>query len=203
MAQEQEMPLDRLWSEYSLVFKDFDDLSLARWMAQTLGQLQGRAWRLSHPLIGAYRLATHIANDRQIWLKRLATVPAAYAESPCCRAPLLPLLTRDLLESGLICQHCSDTAVALDSLGDELQADLKEWAQEYSVIHAVAHQEKERYSNEAESERAFEEAARQAEQKLVDLGRRLAPKLLDLYPAVIWEDQDECLEVRPEDVSLS
>jgi hypothetical protein len=26
------------------------------------------------------------------------------------------------------------------------------------------------------------------------------PKLLDFYPAVIWEDQDECLEVRPEDI---
>ena len=25
------------------------------WMAQTLGQLQGKAWRLSHPLLGAYR----------------------------------------------------------------------------------------------------------------------------------------------------
>jgi hypothetical protein len=28
------------------------------------------------------------------------------------------------------------------------------------------------------------------------------PPLLEFYPAVIWEDQDECLEVRPEDVVL-
>jgi hypothetical protein len=28
------------------------------------------------------------------------------------------------------------------------------------------------------------------------------PPLLETYPAVIWEDQDECLEVRPEDVVL-
>ena len=28
------------------------------------------------------------------------------------------------------------------------------------------------------------------------------PPLLEVYPAVIWEDQDECLEVRPEDVVL-
>jgi len=26
--------------------------------------------------------------------------------------------------------------------------------------------------------------------------------LLNHYPAAIWEDQDECLEVRPEDVTL-
>src|SRR5215469_8659012 len=50
-------PLDALWKEYSLGFRDFDDLSLARWMAQTLGQFEGKAWRLSHPLLGAYRLA--------------------------------------------------------------------------------------------------------------------------------------------------
>jgi hypothetical protein len=30
----------------------------------------------------------------------------------------------------------------------------------------------------------------------------LAPALLEFYPAVVWEDQDECLEVRPEDVQL-
>ena len=58
-------------------------------------------WRLSHPLVGAYRLAAKIAHDRQIWFKRLATPPAAYAESPCCRAPLLPLLTRDVCAEGL------------------------------------------------------------------------------------------------------
>jgi len=30
----------------------------------------------------------------------------------------------------------------------------------------------------------------------------LAPKLLNHFPAIIWEDQDECLEVRPEDVAI-
>jgi len=202
MAHEQESPLDRLWTEYSLVFKEFDDLTLARWMAQTLGQLQGKAWRLSHPLVGAYRLATHIANERQIWLKRLATTPPAYPESGCCRAPLLPLLTRDLLESGLICQHCSDTVFPLDELPVEVQADLRGWAQEYGGIHAVAHEDKDRYHSQTESDQAFEQAARQAESKLAELGQRLAPRLLDTFPAVIWEDQDECLEVRPEDITF-
>src|SRR5205807_372527 len=104
MAFNPESRLDQLWKEYSLVFHDFDDLTLARWLAQTLGQLEGRVWRLSHPLMGAYRLAAQLAHDRQIWLKRLATAPGAYQESPCCRAPLMPLLTRDVLDSGLICQ---------------------------------------------------------------------------------------------------
>src|ERR1041385_8195194 len=108
---ESSSPLDSLWQEYARVFRDFDDLTLARWLAQTLGQLEGRAWRLSHPLVGAYRLAAQIAHDRQIWLKRLATIPAAYTESPCCRAPLLPLLTRDVKDAGLACQHCGSTAV--------------------------------------------------------------------------------------------
>ena len=31
---------------------------------------------------------------------------------------------------------------------------------------------------------------------------KLAIQLLEFYPAVVWEDQDECLEVRPEDVKL-
>ena len=65
MATEPESPLDKLWKEYGRVFHDFDDLTLARWLAQTLGQLEGRAWRLSHPLLGAYRLAAQIAHDRQ------------------------------------------------------------------------------------------------------------------------------------------
>ena len=49
---------------------------------------------------------------------------------------------------------------------------------------------------------AFEQAAKQAEQLLALAGRELAPQLLDAYAAVVWEDQDECLEVRPEDVAL-
>src|SRR5215813_3982802 len=108
MASESESAFDRLWREYSLVFRDFDDLTLGRWLSQTLGQLEGKSWRLSHPLLGAYRLAAQLAHERQIWLKRLATPPAAYLESPCCRAPTLPLLTRDVCDAGLMCQHCNE-----------------------------------------------------------------------------------------------
>src|ERR1043166_94577 len=125
MSIDPESPLDKLWREYSRVFHDFDDLTLARWLAQTLGQLEGRAWRLPPPLLGASRRAAQVAHDRQVWLKRLTTPPAAYLEAPCCRAPLLPLLTRDVIESGLVCQHCSGTAVPFDEIPADIQSAVK------------------------------------------------------------------------------
>jgi len=200
MATDADAPLDLLWKEYSLAFRDFDDLTLARWLAQTLGQLGGKAWRLSHPLLGAYRLAAQLAHERQIWLKRLATPPAAYATSPCCRAPVLPLLTRDVREAGLICQHCSETLVAFDELSASLQPELEGWAARYSPVHAVAHWDDRQRKRAGDYDHAYENAAKEAEQLLASAGRTLAPKLLEFYAAVVWEDQDECLEVRPEDV---
>ncbi|MGO8765604.1 MAG: hypothetical protein ACLQSR_10800 [Limisphaerales bacterium] len=202
MAFESESPLDTLWKEYGLVFADFDELTLARWLAQTLGQLEGKSWRLSHPLVGAYRLAAQLGHDRQIWQKRLATPPAAYAESPCCRAPLLPLLTRDVRESGLICQHCNETLVPFDEIPSELRDEIGTWAQQYEPVHSVAHWDDRQRRRAGNFEAAYENAAQEAEKLLVHSGKILAPKLLNFYAAAIWEDQDECLEVRPEDVTL-
>lgn len=202
MAFASDEPLDLLWSEYEQAFRDFDDLSLARWLAQTLGQLQGKVWRLSHPLVGAYRLAARVGHDRQIWFKRLATPPAAYPESPCCRAPFLPLLTRDVRDAGLICQHCGETLVPFPEIPAEVRADLEIWAAQYEPIHAVAHWDERQRKSSGDYDRAFENAAQEAERLLIRAGRELAPKLLDHYPAVIWEDHDECLEVRPEDLAL-
>jgi hypothetical protein len=204
MGHDPESPLDLLWKEYSLVFKQFDDLTLARWLAQTLGQLEGRVWRLSHPLLGAYRLGAQVGHERQTWFKRLATPPAAYPESSCCRAPLLPLLTRDVVQSGLICQHCNETLVPFDDLPSQVQQAVADWGHEYEPIHAVAHQEDSgrHGSSGAGYDRAFEKAAQQAEALLGFAGKTLAPRLLEFYPAVVWEDQDECLEVRPEDIPV-
>ena len=199
---ESSSPLDSLWQEYSGVFRDWDDLTLARWMAQTLGQLEGRAWRLSHPLVGAYRLAAKIAHDRQVWFKRLATPPAAYGESPCCRAALLPLLTRDVRAEGLVCEHCNEVLVPFEDIPAELRELLAAWALQYEPVHAVAHWDDRQRRRAGNYDEAFENAAKQAEQLLSYAGRELAPKLLESYPAVIWEDQDECLEVRNEDVTL-
>lgn len=200
MAGSSESPIDRLWREYAEAFRDYDDLRLARWLAQTLGQLEGRAWRMSHPLLGAYRLAAQMAHDRQIWLKRLATVPHAFTEAECCRAPLLPMLTRDVLESGLLCQHCNGTAVEFDDIPEPLQARLKNWAESYAPVHAVAHWDDKERRGVSNYDQAYEDAALEAEKLLAIAGAELAPGLLEHYPAVVWEDQDECLEVRPEDV---
>lgn len=202
MADFSEAPLDNLWKEYGRVFRDFDDLSLARWLAQTLGQLEGRAWRMSHPLVGAYRLGAQVAHDRQIWHKRIATPPLAYRESGCCRAPILPLFTRDILDNGLSCVHCNDTTVPLDEIPAELQASIRQWAEDYSKVHAVAHWDDAQRKRCGDYDAKFEEAAKQAEQLLTKAGKQLAPKFLDHFPAIVWEDQDECLEIRPEDVGV-
>jgi hypothetical protein len=191
---------DKLWKEYIEVFEGFDDLTLARWVAQTLAQMQGRVWRYSHPLIGTYRLAAEAGHPRQIWLKRLATTPAGFAESPCCRAPTLPLFTRDVLSNGLICEHCSETLTPFEELPAELQSDVRQWAEEYAPVHAVAHWDDRQRRAAGDYDKSFEEAATQAERLLLYAGTKLAPRFLDHYPAIVWEDQDECLEVRPEDV---
>jgi hypothetical protein len=193
-------PLDSLWREYRDVFQAWDDLTLGRWLSQTLGQFEGRVWRMSHPLMGAYRLAAQLAHDRQIWFKRLAMPPIAYAEAPCCRAPMLPLLTRDVAETGLICPHCDESLVPPDDLPLESRQLILDWAGEYSPVHAVAHWDDHQRRSSGDYDRAFEEAAKAVELLLARAGSEVAPVLLDHYPAVVWEDQDECLEVRPEDV---
>jgi len=202
MASNPDSALDLLWKEYGGGFSDFDNLTLARWLAQTLGQLAGKVWRYSHPLVGAYRLGAQLAHERQIWLQRLVALPSNYSESACCRAPMLPLLTRDLREAGLICQHCSETLVPFDELPAALQGELGDWASQYARVHAVAHWDDRQRKTAGNYDRAYETAADEAERLLTHAGRELAPRLLEYYAAVIWEDQDECLEVRPEDIQL-
>jgi hypothetical protein len=202
MGLDADSRMDRLWKEYSQAFSGFDDLTLARWLAQTLGQLEGRVWRLSHPLLGAYRLAAQLGHRRQVWFKRLATPPVAYLEASCCRAPLLPLLTRDVRESGLICQHCAETAVPFDEIPSPLQAELEAWANRYAPVHAIAHWDDKQRMSVPNYESTYEKAAQDAERLLVIAGTKILPKLLDYYPAAVWEDSDECLSVQPEDLEL-
>ena len=198
----EDSPLDRLWKEYALSFREFDDLTLARWCAQTLGQLHGRVWRLSHPLVGAYRLAAQLAHDRQVWLKRLVNMPAGYLEAPCCRAPILPLFTRDIADNGLICQHCGESCQPFADMPPDLQNRFRLWAESYRPVHDVAHWDDKRRKKVRDYDAAFEDAAQQAEKLLADAAHDLVPALLEYHPAAVWEDQDECLEVRPEDISL-
>ncbi|HIL73534.1 MAG TPA: hypothetical protein EYG44_04825 [Verrucomicrobia bacterium] len=202
MARELTDNHDHLWKGYRQVFMEMDDLSLARWMAQTLGQFSGQAWRLSHPLMLAYELAAHAGHDRQIWLKGMAIIPADYIAAECCRAPLLPMLSRDVYDVGLICKHCGETCMKLDDLPDEIRQELDAWSTLYDKAHSIAHWEDDGKKLPPDYDTVFELAAQSAEKLLAQAGSQLAPALLDLYPAVAWEDQDECLEVRPEDVDI-
>ena len=113
---------------------------------------------------------------------------------------MLPLLTREVRESGLICQHCNETLVPFDEIPEANRIELDLWASAYEPIHAVAHWDDRQRRSVGNYDHAYEKAAKQAEEILFQSGKVLAPRLLDHYPAVIWEDQDECLEVRPEDV---
>ena len=50
-----------------------------------------------------------------------------------------PLITRDVRETGLICQHCSETLVPFEELPADVRAEVETWAQQYEPVHAVAH----------------------------------------------------------------
>jgi hypothetical protein len=93
--------------------------------------------------------------------------------------------------------------VAFEDLPEDLQPDLRAWSAEYEPVHAVAHWEDRQRRRVISYDQSLEEAAKGAERLLGQLGREIAPRLLDHYPVVLWEDQDECLEVRPEDIPLS
>jgi hypothetical protein len=111
-------------------------------------------------------------------------------------------LTRDVLETGLICQHCGEPCVLFEDTPAELQSQVRPWAEEYAIVHAVAHWDDAQRRRAGNYEGKVEDAADQAERLLVIAGSKLVPNLLEHYPAIVWEDQDECLEVRPEDVEL-
>lgn len=198
----EETPVDRLWKEYAQSFRAFDDLTLARWCAQTLGQLNGRVWRMSHPLVGAYRLAAQLANERELWGQRLVGIPTGYAAAECCGAPLLPLFTRDVVERGLLCVHCGESCVPFDRLTTAAAKAAAAWSRSYETVHDVAHWPEDKQRKTRDYDTAFESAAREAEGLLADAAQDILPLLAERFPAIVWEDQDECLEVRPEDVAL-
>jgi hypothetical protein len=197
-----ENEMDRLMQEYGRVFKTWDDTTLARWMAQTLSQFEGQVWRYSHPLMRSYQLAAAQGHERGTWLTRLAKAPAGYPESPCCRAPLLPLFTRDVKEAGLICVHCGGTAVPWEEIDSELRTRLEKWASEYEPVHHVAHWDEREQASVVDYDKAYEAAATQAEVLLAQAAVKILPAFLEDFPAIVWEDQDECLEVLPQDIEI-
>ena len=169
-------------------------------MVQSLGHLRGGIWRLSHPFIGGYRMAASVAGQRQIWLKRLVELPPDFETAECCRAPLLPLVSRDVCETGLMCLHCNETAVDPDGLPVASPAAWKKWADEYNEIHQVAHWDDRQRRAAGNYDQAIDDAAERAAKSLSVARAKLFPRLLDNYPVVVWEDHDECLGLRPEEV---
>ena len=182
-------------------FAEFDDLTSRAGWRKPWASCKARVWRAVAPVFG--RLPPSPRGWDTTARSGLQTVghpPAAYPESPCCRAPFLPLLTRDVRETGLICQHCDDTLVPFEEFPADLQTDLGKWAAQYADVHGVAHWDERQRRSCGDYDRAYDEAAKQAERLLGQMGALWAPRLLELYPAVVWEDHDECLDVRPEDV---
>ena len=122
-----------------------------------------------------------------------ATQSNAYSDT-------VPVFTRDVINSGLLCQHCGGTAVEFLDIPKVMRPALQNWADEYAGIHAVAHYDEAQMSTVGNYDEAFEKAASNAEHLLALLATRVLPGLLEYYPALIWEDQDECLEVEPKDI---
>lgn len=197
-----ENDVERLWEEYSKPLEEFDDLTLARWLCQLLSQVRGKSWRFSHPLVATARMVARIAHKRQIWLKRMAEPPAPYFVAECCRAPLVPLVTRDIRKTGLICLHCDDTAIPFEDMPSELRELIAPWGEEYEKIHQVAHYSQEEQDEMPDYEGAMDEAAEAAEDLMGLLALQILPAFAEHYGAVVFEDHDECLEVRPEDIDL-
>ena len=135
-------------------------------------------------------------------LKRLVSTPPGYLEATCCRAPLLPLFSRDVASSGLLCQHCGETCVPFEDIPEAIRKKIQAWADRYEPVHQVAHWDDRQRKKSKDYDAAYEDAAQDAERLLAEAATDLVPSLVDLYPALIWEDQDECLEVRPEDIVL-
>jgi hypothetical protein len=187
---------EHLWKEYSHPFCDMDDLTLGRWLSQTLSQFQDRTWRLSHPLVNSYRIAAKVAHDRQLWLKRLANFPPKLRTADCCRAAAVPVFTRDVAESGLICFHCQETLLPLEEL--TLEKEIRSWAERYQEAHSVAHrEEKEQGSNYSQE---FSTAKTTVQRLFREAQEKFFSSLQEDFSILVWEDQDECLQVMPEDI---
>ncbi|MGV3773034.1 MAG: hypothetical protein ACO1QB_09040 [Verrucomicrobiales bacterium] len=191
--------VEHLYADYAEPFASFDDVTLARWLSQTLSQLRGRYWRMSHPFIHSYRFAAKAGHERQIWLKRLANHPPEFPPAKCCRSPLFVILSRDLLKTGLICMHCEETAVDFDELPADVKTMLQPWMERYGSLHEVAHREDDE-QDAAVYDDELQKAKEIAQAMLSSLEKAILPNLLEFVPAIAWEDQDECLDIAPEEI---
>ena len=90
--------------------------------------------------------------------------------------------------------HCGQQMVALDKIkNQQLVEKLSQGAESSAPIHAVAYWGEWRRKSQDQYEHVFDEATQKSEAQL---------SYFDDFPLVIWDDQDECLQVRPEDIQL-
>jgi hypothetical protein len=130
------------------------------------------------------------------------SLPYDYHRASCCNAPFLPLVTRDIIEHGFLCEHCGGTGAELEDLPPRVARHLTQWAEQYSDLHEVAHWEEAHRLAIGNYEEVFEQTAMQAEAMLEALPVAILPPLLDTFPALVWEDHDECLDIRPEELEI-
>ena len=116
MAFESDSPLDSLWKEYGRAFQDWDDLTLgAGWRKRSASSKAGRGGfrTRSSARTGSRRNSrTTGRSGSSGWPRRRRLMRNRRAAA----RPFLPLLTRDVRESGLICQHCNETLVPFDEI---------------------------------------------------------------------------------------
>ena len=92
--------------------------------------------------------------------------------------------------------------MSFEDLPAALVPEVTKWAEDYAPVHAVAHWDQDQQGKAKDYDKAYDTAADAAEKLLAFAGNKLAPRFLEHFPVVIWEDQDECLDVRPEDITL-
>ncbi len=190
-----------LWQEHMRALKSWDDLSLARWLSQTLGQLHERCWRASHPLVVAYRLGATVAQQRDLWNRRTFSFNNHYQSTSCCGAPTIPFISFEVCTHGIYCSCCGEVLSTLEDMTEDIAPALRQWGKDYDAIHQVAHWNDNERKQCGDYDRALDKACERAIPMLSRLGYEIAPKVLRIFPAVFWEDADNCLDVIPEDIS--
>ncbi len=189
-----------LWQEHARALRSWDDLSLVRWLNQTLGQLHERCWRASHPLVVAYRLGATVAHQRDLWNRRTFSINHSYQHAACCGAPTIPFVSFEVCTHGIYCSCCGDVLSTLDDMPFPWTAAIRQWGKTYEEIHHVAHWTDAERKKCGDYDKALDQACEKAIPLLAFLGYQLAPQLLSAFPAVFWEDADDCLDVIPEDI---
>ena len=189
-----------LWHEHMRALKSWDDLSLARWLNQTLGQLFERSWRASHPLVLAYRLGAAVAHQRDLWNRRILSIDAHYQPTDCCRAPSIPFVTFEACTHGIYCSCCGEVLLMIEELEASLASSFKHWSSHYEAVHSVAHWSEEERKRYGDYDEALDRASARAVPLLSRFGYQLVPRFLQTFPTVFWEDSDHCLDILPEEI---